>query len=165
MRRTISTKLTAVLTGVFLFSFGLAALSSAANAHTIGAFAGNPLDGVPWSCYSENAGAVVGPPIGMSCAGTDGFGPRWEVNLPIETSGSYTVSFTAHSNSSFPINVGCEAVAVNDTAGTIAFSNHLSTASATYVSLTLNPLTVPAGGKLFVACDGLINGTVGTITW
>ena len=73
--------------------------------------------------------------------------------------------FTAHTSSGFPINIGCVAYATDGAGHFVSNSNHGTTASPTFVPVTLTPVTVPSGGNLILACDGMTNGTIGNVNW
>lgn len=150
-----------VVSGVAMLAFILAiGASTATYARSVGGYAGAPLDGLATTCFTESFGGVVGPGIG-SC----GSSPRWEIPLLVDASGTYTVKFTAHTSSGFPISIGCQAYATDGFGHFVSNSNHQSTASSTFVTLTLTSVTVPSGGNLILACDGMTNGTIGNVNW
>ncbi len=131
-------------------------VAPAVYARSIGAYAGNPLDNSPRTCFTESAAAVQGSLPTGSCTG------RWEVNLPVDASGSYTVTYTGKVSGGIgSLSCGAYAVAPD---GTFSSTTYKSTTSATFATVTLDPITVPSGGNLFIACD-ISNAAVGTINW
>jgi hypothetical protein len=93
--------------------------------------------------------------------------PRWEVGLPIDSSGPWTVSAGMMGDGT--IGPFCQAYAINQLSGIVATSSRVQQTAASYqvVNLTGTPgLTVPAGGFLFIACDTFrLNHRVGSINW
>jgi hypothetical protein len=140
----------------------LVGIPGMAYARSIGAYAGAPLDGLATTCFQESNGGVVGPSAFGSCGTT----PRWAIPLAVDTAKSYTVTFSAHASTSIPINIGCEAFAINGLGVLVSTSSHASTTSTTFTTLTLSSVTVPSGGYLYLACDGMANGgTIGAVNW
>src|SRR5579885_953881 len=64
------------------------AVAPAVYARSIAAYAGNPLQNKARTCFTESNGAVQAGLSNTNCPGV------WEVNLPVDTAGSYTVSYT-----------------------------------------------------------------------
>jgi len=169
MARTIST-----LSSCILAFAGIATLTPVADARSSGAWGGNPLDGNSLSCYAETGGAVRGIGFTASCTPgapggpppNGGQGPRWEVQLPVDAAKSYAVQFSSMqgNGSGGPC---CTAYAVSPT-GTLSGSNTIcSSGSGMIQRAPLNPVSVPSGGYLFLACSGLwyTDSQVGSISW
>jgi hypothetical protein len=161
MVRTMST-----LSSCILAFAGIATLTPVADARSSGAWGGNPLDGNSLSCYAETGGAVRGIGFTPSCTPPGGSGPRWEVQLPVDAAKSYTVQFSSMQGGG---NGGpcCTAYAVSST-GILSGSNTIcSTGSGMIQRAPLNPVSVPSGGYLFLACFGLYytDSQVGSVSW
>ncbi len=155
MRATRATFLTGSILSVLL-TLGIA---PAVYARSIGAWAGNPVGiSVPrGSCFTESAGSVNGV-IASGCNGV------WEVNLPIDASGSYTISFTAKTSSGALGSLSCGAYAVASN-GTFTNTAYTTASTSTLTSYTLPSISVSSGGNLYIACAGVQFGQVGTINW
>jgi len=146
-----------VIAGTILSAFVTLAIAPAAYARTVGAWAGNPLTSSRSACYSESAGAVQST-IATGCSG------EWEVNLPIDASGSFTVTFTAKNNAGAIGTVSCAAFAVAPN-GTYTSTSNVAASTTSFATYSLSSISVTSGGNLYIACFGLGQGTVGTIGW
>jgi len=141
----------------------VALLSPSAEARSIGAWSGNPLDGTTMSCFQEDTGGIKGLPV--SNASLCGSSPRWEVSLPVELGGAYTVTFAIRGNSvSGP---SCLAVVANQLSGFVGSSASATSASWSFATVSVTSPAVPAGGYLYAACDNLVDYKrgVGSINW
>ncbi|HXU63868.1 MAG TPA: hypothetical protein VN962_19355 [Polyangia bacterium] len=58
----------------------------------LGSYQGNPLDGTSPSCFAEHGSGVVGTGAAGCVGAPFPDSPRWEIQLPVETSGSKKVS-------------------------------------------------------------------------
>jgi hypothetical protein len=145
--------------GAILVCLITVGLTSTVYARSVGAWAGNPIGiSVPrGSCFSEFAGAVKGT-FASGCNGS------WEVNLPVDNSGSYTITFTAANNPGAAGAVSCQAYAVSPS-GSFTNSSVVAASTTTLTTYSLPAVSVPSGGNLYIACFALANGTVGTIAW
>lgn len=164
--KTTMRKSLQLLLGASFSAGAVALLSPSAEARSIGAWSGNPLDGTTLSCFREDTGGVkglAGPD--SSCVIPFGFTPRWEVSLPIESAGTYTVTFAIRGNSvSGP---SCLAVVANQLSGFVGASASATSASNSFALKSVTSPSVPAGGYLYAACDNLVDNLrgVGSINW
>jgi hypothetical protein len=140
------------------------ALASPASARSVGGYFGHPLDNAPRICFSESNGIVsyTGgsfPSMGITCPST----ARWQVILPVDFAGSYSVTVQAVRTSSA---TACQALAV-DTSGTVVSqSNKPFINSGSLQPYNLTAVSVPAAGYLFVYCDNMGTGSkLGSINW
>jgi hypothetical protein len=165
--------------GLFVIAicFAGALASRSVRARSMGAFSGRSLDTTPASCYAEDTGAVRGQGGPGGAGGGSGSGcignpfpnsPRWEVALPVVSSGTWTVSVgMMGTGTTGPF---CQAYAINQVSGIVATSLRLQQTRASYqvVDLTHTPgIVVPGGGYLYIACDTLnsSNSRVGSVNW
>jgi hypothetical protein len=151
--------------GIGVMALLVVTLEPLAKARSIGAFAGNPLDGSSWSCFAESAGAVTGTGA-AGCVGTPFAGsPRWETQLPVENTGSYTVTFGIRGNGS--TGPTCLAYGVSQLSAIVVTSLSATNATTSFVPKAVAVSSVPGGGYLFGACDTLTNSSfrVGSINW
>lgn len=160
--------------GLLVLAISLAGVIGAGTvwARSVGAFSGRSIDNNLPSCFSEEAGGVRGTGLGAGgnsggCSTPFSDSPRWEVSLPVDSAGTWTVSAgMMGTGTSGPF---CRAYAVNQVSGIVATSSRVQQTGASYqvFSLTGTPgINVPAGGYLFVACDTiLLNHRVGSINW
>ncbi len=133
------------------------AVAPAVYARSIAAYAGNPLQNKARTCFTESNGAVQAGLSNTNCPGV------WEVNLPVDTAGSYTVSYTGLVTGGIG-SVSCGAYAVAPDGSFAASTNYKSATTSSFATVTLDPISVPSGGNLFIACN-ISNGAVGTINW
>jgi len=151
-----------VILGTLLSAAVTVGVAPAAFARSVGAWAGNPIGlttATRGTCFSESAGAVTGN-FGVSACGNY----VWEVNLPVDASGTYTVYITGSSVSPNPAYVQCTAYAVA-LDGTHTNANPVNMTSSVLTNTPLGSVTVPSGGNLFVACFNLQYGKIGTVNW
>jgi hypothetical protein len=139
--------------------------ASAATPRSTGAFAGNPLDGSSSTCFSESAGAVTGTGA-AGCVGTPWLNsPRWEISLPIDRAGSWTVSVGIRGNgASGPI---CQAFGWDQLTSSVSQSAVATNSSPSFVIKSVQVPYVPNGGYLLLACDHLVDSSsaIGAINW
>jgi hypothetical protein len=137
------------------------ALASPASARSVGAYFGNPIDNnAPRSCFIESNGAVS-----YNGGGTCPAAARWQVILPVDAAGSYSVTVTAVRQTNFQM--ACQALAV-DTFGTVQFplSNKPVISLGSIQAYNLTPVSVPAAGYLFVYCDNMgVGSKLVSINW
>jgi hypothetical protein len=141
------------------------ALASPASARSVGGYFGHPLDNTPRICFSESNGIVsyTGgsfPGTGVTCPST----ARWQVILPVDAAGSYSVTVVA---ARFNTAMACQALAF-DTFGNVQFpqSNKQLMNSSSLQQYTLTPVSVPAAGYLFVYCDNMgASSRLASINW
>jgi hypothetical protein len=149
MRHGVVSRTVALVAGVVVSIAGVAAVPGAAWARALGAYAGNPLDNTDRSCFSEQQGGVkyVG-------TGTCPVTARWQVMLPVDASGTYTINlrgFRSLASSLF----SCQALSqTQDGAPFGASPVRTPLATDQNVSLTMS-VTVPNSGYLFLYCYGL----------
>jgi hypothetical protein len=151
---------------------GVAALMmpmSSVEARSVGAFSGNPLDGSSSLCFAESAGAVTGTGAtvgGVACVGHPySDSPRWEVNLPIDASGNWTVTVGIRGNgTSGP---SCITYAYNQTSGYVTASGAVTNTTTSFVTKSMTVSSVPSGGFIFMACDNLddTSSAIGSVNW
>jgi hypothetical protein len=86
-------------------------------------------------------------------------------SLPVESTGSYTVTFGIRGNGATGPN--CQAYGVSQLSAIVATSGVATNATTSYVAKSVALSSVPAGGYLFAACDTLSNSAfrVGSINW
>jgi hypothetical protein len=150
--------------GVGLGVLGIAVLTPVADARSIGAWAGAPLDGVSSNCYAENAGGVRG--TGAAECPTSGLLARWEVNLPIDSTGPFPVTFASASGAGGTGLPCCVAYAVSQLGVITNTTPELCSGSAMAFH-PLSSIAVPLAGHLFLACRGLLTSQnqIASINW
>ena len=153
-----------VLAGTFALT-GVAVLTPAAEARSVGAFAGAPLDNTPWVCYRENAGGVVGNSSPIPAPGDTCGEARWEVNLPVDSARGYIISFATAKDPAMPVGACCAAYATSPS-GAFTSTNPKCGTSTTMTTIDTEAVTVVTGGHLFLACSNL-RGTnkVNAVSW
>jgi hypothetical protein len=141
-------------------------LVSKADARTIGAFAGLPLDGdniIP--CFAESGGAVTGTGA-HACAGVPYVDdPRWEVQLPVDNYGVKHVTVGIKGNGqSGPT---CAVWTFDQTSNYLGTSSVMTNNTAYFQIETADSAPIPTNGYMFLACGYLTasNVAVGSITW
>ncbi len=157
------TRTVALLSRGTLSLAAIIALATPVEARVIGGFAGQPLDGTPLSCYAESAGAVRG--TGDTSTQCTANSERWEVNLPVDRTGTFNMSFWVASPLSGPYTC-CAAYEVTPQ-GMFLSTPPLCTNHTALTELTTVSPSVVTQGQLFVACSGLAttSNKVGSITW
>jgi hypothetical protein len=131
---------------------GLIATAGPAGARSLGAFAGAPLDGSQSACFTEFAGGVVGTNV-LGCAGNPlASSPRWEVNLPIDTTGPKSVMVGIRG-----VSVGCGLISANQASGVFSSSAQAFGFSPSILSIPTLTVNVPTNGSLLLACDHMAN--------
>jgi hypothetical protein len=160
VKQAVSKRILSLLTGVALPLAGVAGLATEAHARSLGAWAGGPLYNGPYTgCFQESGGATKGL-NGTGCLN------GWSVNLPIDTTGSHTVTFSVISGIPGFTNPGCWAVSVNETTGVATGSAVTRTTSGSWTIFTTPAVTVPAGGNFLIDCDQIgVNSEIGTLNW
>ena len=121
----------------------------------IGGFGGNPLDGTPITCLSEDKGAVRGTGNTSAACRPLSISPRWEVQLPYRNdtnsaTNNYDVWFSITGTPSIP--TCCELISVFAD-GT--FFNTPAMCTASSAVLTARSAQLPADGQLYLACRNL----------
>lgn len=149
-----------------IVAFAIVAFGAHAHGRSMGAFGGRPLDGTPWKCYAESAGAVTGSGAG-GCVGVPlSASPRWEMNVPIENDGIWQIQYAAKGDGS--IGPRCVGYGISQQSGIVTTSFPApATTDVTYKVVTATVANVPAGGYLFLACESFFNSNVavGSLNW
>jgi len=132
------------IVGVGVLALAFVLVPPAANAETVGAFAGGTLSTSTASCFTESAGGIEN---NSSCSNSTYY--WWEVPLPVGAAQAYnpTVNITYNSLNGLP---ACETVAVTHT-GTIS-ANGPNNVTTSGVDFSVGSETVAAEGYLYVAC-------------
>jgi hypothetical protein len=146
------------LAAIVVAAFGLG-LASSAGARSTVAWAGssNPL--VDVNCFTESYGTVTAE--NSSC------GPTlvWEIALPVDTTGTKTV--TANVTPGTSSSMSCIAYSVNQSGTEFASSGQIYATGGAGVSQNVNMtvLSVPSAGSLFTACFFTDNDRFNTVNW
>jgi hypothetical protein len=165
MLKSVFVTMTKCLVAVTPAALLIAALAPPAHARSQGAFAGSPLDNSSSSCFAETAGGIQGTGA-AGCVGTPfASSPRWEVALPVESTGTFTVTFGIRGNGA--TGPSCTAFVSNQLSSTLASSATTTNATTSYVAKAVSAPSVPGGGFLYAACDTFPNSAfrVGSINW
>jgi hypothetical protein len=160
VKGTIVKSVARLLVGVVLPLSGVVALTATAEARSIGAYAGNPLDNAPRSCFGETNGAVFGGTSVSPCTG------RWAVSLPVDTTATtYTVTFSA-AWGGLGVKPDCFAVGVSQLGVVQTPSPAVSATTTSFVAYPLGAVSVPTKGYLYLVCEGVVTGSViGSVYW
>ena len=147
--------------GRIFFLAGLLAMSSVAQARNLGGWAGHPLDNDDWACYQEDHGGMRYTALGTHCSHG-----RWEVPLPIDSTGAPAKTISFVSEGTAHLHQGCTAYGVNVTSLTMATDGPVGNNTPLFKSADLH-VTVPTDGTLFLACDGLVPSSsfITQISW
>jgi hypothetical protein len=138
----------ALLTAVIgAMSLGAA---SDVSARSFGAAAGRATTASDNACFNSLSGIVAN---GCGSART------FEVQLPADSSGGKTVSFTARSG------VSCTAMATNAVNNAFVFSNTVLINNAALTTQALSNIPLPAGGKLWLQCSINPGGSLATVNY
>jgi hypothetical protein len=144
------------LAALAVTAFGIALAPSAGARSTVAwAGASNPL--TAGNCFSESFGRVTN--TGCNSQQT------WEVALPVEASGAWTVTVNVTPTAD-PSSVHCMSFAVDENA------THFTSSPAIFASeasipqnIVLTGASVPGGGALYVGCFLTQGAAVNTINW
>ena len=164
MIKSLIVTITKCLAAVAPAAILVATLAPPAQARSSGFFHG-PLDGSSWSCFSEDSGGVKGTGA-TGCVGTPlTNSPRFETQLPIDATGTYSVVFGIRGNGALGPN--CAAYVVDQLTTTVTGTSPVTNVTTSYVAKTVHTVSVPNAGYLYAACDTLSNSAfrVGSINW
>lgn len=157
MRHGVVSRMVALVAGVIVSIAGVAAVPGAAWARSLGSYAGNPLDNTPRTCFAEHQGGLSWTG-GAGCPNTG----RWQVELPVDSSGSYTVTVRMSRDNDTSQRPTCQVLTqTQDGVLSAASTAQQLPASPTGQFLTLTmTASVPTAGYMFVYCSGFGLGDV-----
>jgi hypothetical protein len=148
MRHGAVSRTVALLAGVVVSIAGVVAVPGSAWARTLGSYAGNPLDNTARSCFSESQGGLTYAG-GQSCPGI----ARWQVMLPTDAVGTYTVKVRGSRELAAPI-FSCQVLSQTQD-GVLSSQSTVQQLPSAGQMLTMSmSVAVPASGYMFLVCWG-----------
>jgi len=131
-----------------------------ARARSVAAWSGSPENFADYTCFTENYASATN-----TCSGAARI---WEVPLPIDSNGPFTVTINVTPTSSVQ-SVGCEVATLNSdsTQSWTTFTSGLiyPTQPSVAQNITGGPAPVPNGGTLYAACWVAEGGRINSVNW